>query len=116
MPDVDAVYLAVPHDRHAGMAIAAIVEGKSVLVEKPIARTPAEGALVVQRAREYGAKVGVNCQYRYDAGCYALAQAVRAVLWDASTPLESMCPGIESCLASRRRRGTRASRGPGAGH
>lgn len=38
-PDVNAVYLATPVDRHAPDAIAAIVAGRDVLVEKPMART-----------------------------------------------------------------------------
>lgn len=77
-PGVDAVYLAVPHDMHLGMALSCIEAGRPVLVEKPLARTPTEGVELVDRARVAGVKVGVNYQYRYDSGCYALAQAARA--------------------------------------
>lgn len=73
----DAVYLAVPHDLHFEMANAAVEAGYSVLLEKPIARTLAEGQEIVRRAQAAGVRVGVNYQYRYDRGCYALARAAR---------------------------------------
>jgi UDP-N-acetyl-2-amino-2-deoxyglucuronate dehydrogenase len=74
---LDAVYLAVPHDLHYPMTCAAIEAGRPVLLEKPLARTLAEGQEIVQRARAANVRVGVNYQYRYDQGCYALAQAAR---------------------------------------
>lgn len=74
---LDAVYLAVPHDLHFPMTCAAIEAGRPVLLEKPLARTLAEGQKIVRRARAAGVRVGVNYQYRYDRGCYALAQAAR---------------------------------------
>jgi predicted dehydrogenase len=72
----DAVYLAVPHHLHYEMILAAVEAGKPVLVEKPITRTLAEGTKLVDALRDR--KVGVNYQYRYDSGCYALARAVQA--------------------------------------
>lgn len=36
-PAVDAVYIAVPHDLHATLTIDAMMAGKDVLIEKPIA-------------------------------------------------------------------------------
>lgn len=71
----DAVYLAVPHFLHARMVAAAVRAGKSVLVEKPLARTLDEGIELVAAASD--AKIGVNYQYRYDRGCHALARAVQ---------------------------------------
>lgn len=75
--DLDAVYLAVPHDLHLDLTCAAVEAGLPVLLEKPLARTLAEGAEIVRRARAAGVPVGVNYQYRYDRGCYALACAAR---------------------------------------
>jgi len=40
--DVDAVYIATPPDSHAALTLRAAQAGKRVLVEKPMARTPAE--------------------------------------------------------------------------
>ncbi len=53
-PNVDAVDLCVPTDRHAEMAIAALRRGKHVLVEKPLALTSAEAESVVAEARSAG--------------------------------------------------------------
>lgn len=74
---LDAVYLAVPHHLHAAMTTEAVERGLSVLVEKPVTRTLAEGRAVAALAQARGVKVGVNYQYRYDAGCYALARAAQ---------------------------------------
>lgn len=72
----DAVYLATPHHLHFEMIRAAIHASKSVFVEKPFTRTISEAKnLIVEIG---GAKVGVNYQYRYDSGCYALARAIQS--------------------------------------
>jgi UDP-N-acetyl-2-amino-2-deoxyglucuronate dehydrogenase len=73
---MDAVYLAVPHHLHYEMILAAVRAGKPVLVEKPFTRTLAEGQELVEKVA--GCKVGVNYQYRYDCGCYALGKAIQA--------------------------------------
>jgi predicted dehydrogenase len=74
---LDAVYLAVPHDLHYEMILAAVESSKAVLVEKPLTRTLAEGIKLVEALKQRGVKVGVNYQYRYDSGCYAMARAVQ---------------------------------------
>jgi predicted dehydrogenase len=72
----DAVYFATPHHLHFEMIRAAIRAGKSVFVEKPLTRTISEAKnLIVEIG---SAKVGVNYQYRYDSGCYALARAIQS--------------------------------------
>jgi len=73
--DFDAVYLAVPHNLHYEMIFSAIKVGKPVLVEKPLTRTLNEGIKLAEAIGD--TKVGVNYQYRYDSGCYALARAVQ---------------------------------------
>ncbi len=73
----EAVYLAVPHDLHLPMAREALRRGLAVLLEKPLAATLAEGLELAGLAAAPGACLAVNYQYRYDAACYALAQAVR---------------------------------------
>jgi UDP-N-acetyl-2-amino-2-deoxyglucuronate dehydrogenase len=73
---LDAVYLAVPHHLHDEMILAAVTAGKPVLVEKPITRTLAEARNLVEKLA--GQKVGVNYQYRYDSGCYAMGRAIQA--------------------------------------
>lgn len=74
---LDAVYLAVPHDLHLPMVRLAVESGRHVFLEKPIARTFAEGREIARLAKATGVRVGVNYQYRYDPACYALAMAAR---------------------------------------
>ncbi len=74
--DLHAVYLAVPHNLHYEMILSAVGAEKPVLVEKPITRTLEEGKKLIEGIGN--TKVGVNYQYRYDSGCYAMAQAVKA--------------------------------------
>lgn len=73
---VDAVYLAVPHDLHHSMIMAAVDADKPVLVEKPITRTLEEARDLLEHIGAH--KVGVNYQYRYDRGCFQLYHAVRS--------------------------------------
>jgi UDP-N-acetyl-2-amino-2-deoxyglucuronate dehydrogenase len=77
-PRPDALYLAVPHHLHHPLVLQAVAAGFPVLLEKPLALSPAEGREIVSAAQAAKVKVGVNYQYRYDAGCYALARAVQA--------------------------------------
>jgi predicted dehydrogenase len=73
---IDAVYLAVPHYLHYEMILGAVEFGRAVFVEKPLVRTLDEGRKLIEKLA--GAKVGVNYQYRYDTGSYALGRAVQA--------------------------------------
>jgi predicted dehydrogenase len=54
--DIDAVIVSTTHDVLAPIAIAALRNGKHVLVEKPMARTPAEAEAVVQETVASGAR------------------------------------------------------------
>lgn len=53
-PDVDAVYVAVPHTGHCEAALAAIAGGKAVLCEKPFALNAAEAERMIGAARAAG--------------------------------------------------------------
>jgi len=76
--NIDAVYLAVPHFLHYQMILDALESGKAVFVEKPLTRTLPEGEKLVEIINQRDVKVGVNYQYRYDSGCYALGRAIQA--------------------------------------
>ncbi|WP_417802366.1 Gfo/Idh/MocA family protein [Thermophilibacter provencensis] len=54
-PDVDAVYLALPHSMHLEWALAALRAGKAVLCEKPACVDAREARELVRAARETGA-------------------------------------------------------------
>ncbi len=74
---LDAVYLAVPHHLHAGMLDRTTDAHLHCLVEKPITCTLQQGRQAAEKAALRGVKIGVNYQYRYDGGCYALARAAQ---------------------------------------
>jgi predicted dehydrogenase len=49
--DVDVVYIATPHHRHAPDSLLALRSGKPVLCEKPFATSAAEALTIVEEAR-----------------------------------------------------------------
>lgn len=53
-PDVDAVYVAVPHTGHEEVTLTAIAAGKAVLCEKPFAINAAQTERMVAAARAAG--------------------------------------------------------------
>lgn len=53
-PEIDAVYIATPHPQHRDVALAAIEQGKAVLVEKAFAATLSGAQQVVDAARAKG--------------------------------------------------------------
>lgn len=53
-PEVDAIYLALPHDIHHAWALRALDAGKAALCEKPAMLSEAESAEVTAAARERG--------------------------------------------------------------
>lgn len=65
--DVDAVYIATPHELHAQQAIAALRAGKHVLVEKPMATTVADCAAMEEAARQAGKVLLVGPSHGFDA-------------------------------------------------
>ena len=62
--DIDAVSICTPHFLHCPMTLKALEYGKHVLVEKPMAITVREADKMVEKARNFGLKLGVVFQYR----------------------------------------------------
>ena len=58
-PDVDAVYIATPPDSHASYAIEAMLAGKPVYVEKPMARNYAECKEMLRVSQQTGMSLWV---------------------------------------------------------
>ena len=63
--ELDAVSVCLPNFLHAQVAIAALKAGKHVLIEKPLARTVAEGEAIVEAARHTGLQVMVAMKFRF---------------------------------------------------
>ena len=65
--DIDAVYIATPHEFHARNAITAAQHGKHVLVEKPMALTLEECHAMIEAARKSGVYLVVGHSHSFDA-------------------------------------------------
>jgi predicted dehydrogenase len=66
LPHVDVVSVAVPTSGHYAVAKACLQAGKHVLIEKPIAATPAEAQELVQLAKQRGCCVQVGHSERFN--------------------------------------------------
>ncbi len=65
--DVDVVYIATPHQFHAGQARIAASRGKHVLVEKPMALSLEECRGMIEAARRAGVQLIVGHSHSFDA-------------------------------------------------
>jgi predicted dehydrogenase len=75
-PDIDVVHLATPNHLHHSQAKAALLAGKHVICEKPLAMNAAESAEMVALAAERRLVNAVN----YNIRMYPLAQQARSMV------------------------------------
>jgi phthalate 4,5-cis-dihydrodiol dehydrogenase len=66
-PDVEAVYVATPHQMHADHVIAAAKSGKHVLVDKPLAIAIEDGEAMIAACKENGVHLIVGPSHSFDA-------------------------------------------------
>ncbi|MFW5654449.1 MAG: Gfo/Idh/MocA family oxidoreductase [Roseicyclus sp.] len=66
-PEVEAIYVATPHQMHAEHVVAAAKAGKHVLVDKPLAVSLTDGARMVDAARAAGIHLVVGPSHSFDA-------------------------------------------------
>ena len=66
-PEVEVVYLATPHQLHAGHVKIAAAHGKHVLVEKPLAISLAECDAMIEAAAAAGVHLIVGHSHSFDA-------------------------------------------------
>ncbi|MDB5473979.1 MAG: oxidoreductase [Devosia sp.] len=77
-PEIDAVYIAVPHTGHAEWAIKAAEAGKHVLVEKPLALSAFEIDAVFHAHRKAGTFAGEAFMYRLHPQTAKLGELIRS--------------------------------------
>jgi predicted dehydrogenase/aryl-alcohol dehydrogenase-like predicted oxidoreductase len=77
-PDIDAVYIAIPHPGHAQWAIRAAEAGKHVLCEKPLALTAFEADAMIHAARKAGTFLGEAFMYRLHPQTLKLVELVKS--------------------------------------
>ena len=75
-PEVEAIYIATPHQVHAANAIAAANAGKHMLVEKPLAITLDECRAMIVAAKRAGVHLVVGPSHGYDAPIVATQRLI----------------------------------------
>lgn len=73
-PAIDVVVIATPNDTHAPLAIAALAQGKHVVVDKPFTLSLAEAERVIAQARASDRLVSVFQNRRWDADFLTVRQ------------------------------------------
>lgn len=66
-PDIDAVYIATPHQFHCANTLAAAAAGKHVLVEKPMALDLVDCEAMIAACRSAGVALVVGHSHSFDA-------------------------------------------------
>lgn len=77
-PAVDAVVLCGPHDRHLPDSLAALEAGKAVLLEKPLARSVAEGRRMESFVRRRGGLLMLAENFAFHPHLRTLRRALKA--------------------------------------
>ena len=77
-PGVDAVVLSLPNFLHAPMAIAAMRQGKHVLVEKPMALSTSEAREMIRVRDETGTQLMVGMNQRFNPYTVAARKMIAA--------------------------------------
>ena len=77
MPEVQAVYIALPNSMHAEYTVRAARAGKHVLCEKPMANSVAECKQMIEACRKAGRKLMIAYRSQYEANDLALLKMIR---------------------------------------
>lgn len=75
-PNVDAVYVATPHQFHAEHCILAASHGKHIVVEKPMALTLEDCDAIIQAVERYGVKLIVGHTASYNSGIRRMREII----------------------------------------
>jgi UDP-N-acetyl-2-amino-2-deoxyglucuronate dehydrogenase len=75
----DVVHISTPHHQHVGVAIDCLDAGVGVLVEKPVAHTPAEADRLIAATRAHPqVRAGICLQNRYNEAARAAHARLRS--------------------------------------
>jgi predicted dehydrogenase len=75
---LDAVVIATPPESHASLGIRAIMAGRPVLVEKPLATSSADARLLFEMAEDRGVPLMVGHTFEHNAAVWKLRELVRS--------------------------------------
>ena len=88
--DVDAIYIATPHQFHAAHAILAATAGKHVLVEKPMALTIEDCQAMVAAAADANVQLVVGHSHSFDAPYLHAARLVQSGRFGAARMIHAV--------------------------
>ena len=77
-PHIDAIVIATPPSTHFSLAKRALLEGKHVLIEKPLATNSADGQQIVELASQLGKSVAVGHLFLYAPAVTAIRSLVKS--------------------------------------
>ncbi len=77
-PDVDAVFVMTPNDRHLPVVLAAAAAGKHVLCEKPLAMTEADAATMVAACEQAGVMLRLGLHLRFEQFLTRVGEVLRS--------------------------------------
>src|SRR5262249_20882496 len=77
-PNVEAIYIATPHQSHAQHATLAAQHGKHLLIEKPMALALDDCAKIIDEAKSAGVHIIVGHSHSFDAPVMRLRALVQA--------------------------------------
>src|SRR5690625_2375330 len=80
-PDVDVVYIASPHQFHVAHAKSAMVSGKHILMEKPMALTIEDCNQIIALAKQTGAKIVVGHSHSFNTPILMARQLIEEGQW-----------------------------------
>lgn len=87
--DLDAVVIATPNASHAQLTLQAISHGLAVVVDKPLALSPAQAVEVIAAARETGVPLTVFQNRRWDGDFKTVAKLVESGAFGTVARFES---------------------------
>ena len=105
--DLDGVIIATPDHWHALPAIQAVLAGKDVYVEKPVAHNVAEGQAMLRAARKTNKIMAVGTQQRSSSHFQKAVEIVRSgklgkVFWVQTWNYENISPARHGQVSRRR--------------
>ena len=78
LPDIDAVYIATPHQMHCDHVLLAAAHGKHVIVEKPMALSVDDCDAMIRSCEEAGVALIVGHTHGFDAPVAAIREIVES--------------------------------------
>src|SRR5258707_3012137 len=97
-PKIDAVLIATPTSMHCPHAIAALMAGKHVMIEKPMALDLAESKKIIEEARRANRIVSVFHNRRWDRDYLTVKAAIASGVLGKVFNIESRLGQWASCV------------------